>query len=55
MSRRTLGGYGEDHDEKTLEQIRTCAATADRAALMVDGHLGYAVPIGGVVACPKPL
>src|SRR5277367_3629296 len=26
------------------------AATADRAALMADGHLGYAVPIGGVVA-----
>jgi tRNA-splicing ligase RtcB (3'-phosphate/5'-hydroxy nucleic acid ligase) len=39
-----------DHEEKTLAQIRTCAATADRAALMADGHLGYAVPIGGVVA-----
>src|SRR5277367_6684679 len=26
------------------------AATADRTALMADGHLGYAVPIGGVVA-----
>ena len=41
--------WGE-HEEKTLTQIRTCAATADRAALMADGHLGYAVPIGGVVA-----
>lgn len=41
--------WGE-HEEKTLAQIRTCAATADRAALMADGHLGYAVPIGGVVA-----
>jgi RNA-splicing ligase RtcB len=30
--------------------VRTCAATADRAALVADGHLGYAVPIGGVVA-----
>jgi tRNA-splicing ligase RtcB (3'-phosphate/5'-hydroxy nucleic acid ligase) len=30
-------------------QIRTCAATADRSA-MAAGHLGYAVPIGGVVA-----
>ncbi len=39
-----------DHEEKTLAQIQTCAATADRAALMADGHLGYAVPIGGVVA-----
>jgi len=38
------------HEEKTLRQIETCAATADRAALMADGHLGYAVPIGGVVA-----
>jgi tRNA-splicing ligase RtcB (3'-phosphate/5'-hydroxy nucleic acid ligase) len=41
--------WGE-HEEKTLNQITTCAATADRAALMADGHLGYAVPIGGVVA-----
>jgi tRNA-splicing ligase RtcB (3'-phosphate/5'-hydroxy nucleic acid ligase) len=31
-------------------QIRTCAATADRAALPADGHLGYAVPIGGAIA-----
>jgi hypothetical protein len=38
------------HEEKTLNQIQICAATADRAALMADGHLGYAVPIGGVVA-----
>jgi tRNA-splicing ligase RtcB len=38
------------HEDKTLRQIETCAATADRAALMADGHLGYAVPIGGVVA-----
>jgi hypothetical protein len=41
--------WGE-HEEKTLAQIRTCATTADRAALMADRHLGYAVPIGGVVA-----
>jgi tRNA-splicing ligase RtcB len=38
------------HEEKTIRQIETCARTADRAALMADGHLGYAVPIGGVVA-----
>jgi tRNA-splicing ligase RtcB len=38
------------HDENTLKQIRTCARTADKAALMADGHFGYAVPIGGVVA-----
>ena len=41
--------WGE-HEEKTLSQMQTCAATADKAALMADGHLGYAVPIGGVVA-----
>jgi tRNA-splicing ligase RtcB len=41
--------WGE-HEEKTLVQMKTCAATADRAALMADGHLGYAVPIGWVVA-----
>ena len=41
--------WGE-HEEKTLAQIKTCAASADRVALMADGHLGYAVPIGGVVA-----
>ena len=33
-----------------LKQIRRCAETADRAALMADHHKGYAVPIGGVVA-----
>ena len=41
--------WGE-HEERTLGQIRTCAALADRAALMADGHLCYAVPIGGVIA-----
>ena len=41
--------FGEA-DEKTLKQIRICAKTADRVALMPDNHLGYGVPIGGVVA-----
>ncbi len=43
--------WGE-HDEATLGQIRRCAAD-DRvaaAALMADGHRGYSMPIGGVVA-----
>jgi tRNA-splicing ligase RtcB (3'-phosphate/5'-hydroxy nucleic acid ligase) len=43
--------WGE-HDAKTLEQIQR-AARDERvaaAALMADGHLGYSVPIGGVVA-----
>src|SRR5262249_45318412 len=33
-----------------VSQIKTCALTADRVALMADHHKGYAVPIGGVVA-----
>lgn len=37
-------------DEGAMSQIRTCALTADRVALMADHHKGYAVPIGGVVA-----
>src|SRR5438045_4355664 len=43
--------WGE-HEESTLAQIRRCAADEQvaRAALMADGHLGYAMPIGGVVA-----
>ncbi len=43
--------WGE-HDEATLAQIRRCAAdeTVAAAALMADGHKGYSMPIGGVVA-----
>lgn len=45
----TIPVFGEA-EEKTLNQIRTCAKTADKVALMPDNHLGYGVPIGGVVA-----
>jgi len=38
------------HEENTLEQARVCARSADYTALMADGHLGYGVPIGGVIA-----
>jgi tRNA-splicing ligase RtcB len=41
--------FGE-HEANTLEQARLCAKTADHFALMADGHLGYGVPIGGVIA-----
>jgi tRNA-splicing ligase RtcB (3'-phosphate/5'-hydroxy nucleic acid ligase) len=41
--------FGEA-DPGALSQIKTCAQTADRVALMADNHKGYAVPIGGVVA-----
>ena len=33
-----------------VSQIKTCARSADKVALMADHHKGYAVPIGGVVA-----
>src|ERR1700679_3946181 len=41
-----------DHEPKTITQIERCAKDERvvRAALCADGHLGYAVPIGGVVA-----
>lgn len=42
--------WGSPVDEGALSQIRNCAKTADRVALMADHHKGYAVPIGGVVA-----
>jgi len=42
--------WGSPVDQGALRQIKNCARTADRVALMADHHLGYAVPIGGVVA-----
>jgi Uncharacterized conserved protein len=43
--------YGQ-HDHKTLNQMYTCLKTGDayKGVLCADGHLGYAHPIGGVVA-----
>lgn len=39
------------HEEGTLRQIETCLnAGGESAVLCADGHLGYAQPIGGVVA-----
>src|ERR1035438_41322 len=42
--------WGLPVDEGALSQIKTCALTANRVAMMADHHKGYAVPIGGVVA-----
>ena len=41
--------FGDPVDPGALGQIQRCRSTADGAALMADHHLGYAVPIGGVV------
>jgi tRNA-splicing ligase RtcB len=40
------------HDDATIGQIQRCAADEQvaGAALMADGHKGYSMPIGGVVA-----
>lgn len=42
--------FGEPVDEGALEQIRNARKKADRAVLMADHHIGFGVPIGGVVA-----
>ena len=42
--------FGSPVDPAALAQIRNCAKTAVKRALMADHHKGYAVPIGGVVA-----
>src|SRR4051794_31359744 len=48
MSLHILG----DHDEKTIQQLEQCVAVEEgaRGVLCADGHLGYSMPIGGVVA-----
>jgi len=42
--------WGDPVDAGALKQILNCAKTAEQVAMMADHHLGYAVPIGGVVA-----
>ena len=52
MTIQTIEGvpvWGVPQDN-AIDQILNCAPEADAAALMADHHLGYAVPIGGVVA-----
>ncbi len=45
--------WGDDIDPGAIEQIQNACALpmARAAALMPDAHLGYGMPIGGVVAC----
>jgi tRNA-splicing ligase RtcB len=37
-------------EERVLQQINRCRPQNEPAALMADNHLGYSMPIGGVVA-----
>lgn len=48
----TIGRAGIDFDFATLEQMRTAMSIPPviAGALMPDAHLGYALPIGGVIA-----
>ena len=44
--------WGEDLDPQSVQQLRSACAlpVAVRGALMPDAHLGYGLPIGGVLA-----
>ena len=41
-----------EHEDSTLAQMRTCMGVGNTVAgvLCADGHLGYAMPVGGVIA-----
>jgi tRNA-splicing ligase RtcB (3'-phosphate/5'-hydroxy nucleic acid ligase) len=45
------------HDPKTIEQMRTCMTVGNCVAgvICADGHLGYAQPVGGVIAYEKQI
>jgi tRNA-splicing ligase RtcB len=44
--------WGDDHDDASIQQMRRACELpiAVRGALMPDAHLGYGLPIGGVLA-----
>lgn len=45
------------HDEATVAQMRNCMAVGNAVAgvICADGHLGYAQPVGGVIAYEKQI
>jgi hypothetical protein len=53
---RPLEVFGK-HDEATIAQIRNCMGVGNVAAgvICADGHLGYARPVGGVIAYEKQI
>jgi tRNA-splicing ligase RtcB (3'-phosphate/5'-hydroxy nucleic acid ligase) len=48
--------FGE-HDEATIAQMRNCMSVGNVVAgvICADGHLGYAQPVGGVIAYEKQI
>jgi tRNA-splicing ligase RtcB len=48
--------FGE-HDENTVAQMRNCMGVGNVVAgvICADGHLGYAQPVGGVIAYQKQI
>ncbi len=46
-----------EHEENTIAQMRNCLKVGNAVAgvLCADGHLGYAQPVGGVVAYEKQI
>jgi tRNA-splicing ligase RtcB len=50
MRDHSLSIFG-DHERRTIAQLERCAAAEPgaRAVLCADGHVGYSMPIGGVV------
>ena len=46
-----------DHDEGTVAQMRNCMSVGNVVAgvICADGHLGYAQPVGGVIAYEKQI
>ncbi len=48
--------FGE-HDEATITQMRNCMSIGNAVAgvICADGHLGYAQPVGGVIAYEKQI
>lgn len=48
--------FGE-HDQGTLAQMRNCMSVGNAVAgvICADGHLGYAQPVGGVIAYEKQI
>jgi tRNA-splicing ligase RtcB len=48
--------YG-DHDANTISQMKNCMSVGNVVAgvLCADGHLGYAQPVGGVIAYEKQI